>query len=74
MSVKYYDMSNIETPSVQKYIDRAREQLIDAQRRLQNNGDEALKENINAALFYVMEVYAMQTMKKLRDSINKSYC
>lgn len=74
MSVKYYDISNIEIPSVQKYIDRAREQLLDAQRRLQNNSDEALKENINAALFYVMEVYAMQTMEKLRDYTNKSYC
>lgn len=60
MSIKYYDMSDIETPSVQKYIDRAREQLLDAQRRLQNHGDDALKENINAALFYTMRAYEME--------------
>lgn len=50
----------IETPSVQKYIDRAREQLLDAQRRLQNHGDDALKENINAALFYIVRAYEME--------------
>ena len=74
MSIKYYDMSNIEIPSVEKYIDRASEQLIDAQRRLQNSDDETLKENINAALFYVMEAHTVQTMEKLRDYTNKSYC